>query len=59
MNYRQSVKAIIPQARYLNLNGAHCIDDDPNDRYLSYSCASRYMAWKEAYAFLEKYEASQ
>lgn len=31
----------MPQARYMNLDGCHCIDDHYNDRYLSYAAASR------------------
>lgn len=49
---RAFVKSLIPQARYLNLGGHHCIDDHANDRYLSYRAPSRGKAWSIAAQFL-------
>lgn len=51
---RQFVLAYIPQARYMNLCGAHCIDDHYNDRYLAYHSPSRSAAWREAKGFIER-----
>jgi len=49
---RTFVMEKMPQARYMNLGGCHCIDDHYNDRYLSHAAASREVAWKEAARFL-------
>lgn len=38
----------------MNLDGAHCIDDDYNDRYLAYAELSRKAAWREAKKFVER-----
>lgn len=54
MNDRGFVLQVIPQARYMNLAGHHCIDDDYNDRYLAYGASSRAAAWREAKKFLER-----
>jgi hypothetical protein len=48
------VLQVMPQARYMNLAGNHCIDDDYNDRYLAYGASSRSAAWREAKKFLER-----
>lgn len=54
MTSRQFVLQVMPQARYMNLAGHHCIDDDYNDRYLAYGQSSRTAAWREAKKFLER-----
>lgn len=60
MNYRKLALELCPQARYMLLDGHHCIDDNYNDRYLAIRSRSRYMAWKEAYEFLKaRKEASK
>jgi hypothetical protein len=51
---RGFVLQIMPQARYMNLAGHHCIDDHHNDRYLAYAASSRAAAWREAKKFLER-----
>lgn len=54
MSDRSFVLQVIPQARYMNLAGHHCIDDDYNDRYLAYAELSRKAAWREAKKFVER-----
>jgi hypothetical protein len=49
---RSFVLSQVPQARYLNLSGTHCIDDHDNDRYLAYRANSRVAAWRIAAKFL-------
>jgi hypothetical protein len=56
MRDRQFVIQEIPQARYMNLAGHHCIDDHDNDRYLAYGQPNRAAAWREARRFLQNLE---
>jgi hypothetical protein len=59
MTDRSFVLQVMPQARYMNLAGNHCIDDDYNDRYLAYGASSRAVAWREAKKFLERRVAKE
>ncbi len=57
MTDREFVQNFVPNARYLNLDGNHCIDDHAGDRYLAYGRISRRQAWhaaREAVAALIK-----
>jgi hypothetical protein len=54
MTDRAFVLQVMPQARYMNLAGHHCIDDDYNGRYLAYGQTSRAAAWREAKRFLQR-----
>jgi hypothetical protein len=49
---RKKVLELVPQAKYMNLSGCHCIDDYYNDRYLSYAATNRGKAWIEAAQYL-------
>jgi dienelactone hydrolase len=54
MTNRAFVLSKVPQAKYKNLNGCHCIDNLSNNRFLSYAAKSREGAWKEAAEYLKK-----